>query len=93
VSQRPTQEAPVSGARWLLERAAGDGDAAKYIGSIRLPDASYELSLSVEPDGAVRVEATNAPEALVRHAVQFVRAATKGGARPRRVARWRASTA
>lgn len=100
MSQRPTHEAPASGARWLLDREgdlefseSGEGPLppARYIGSILLPSERYELALVVQPDGAVTLEATSAPAALVRHALQFVRAATKGGARPRRIARWRAS--
>lgn len=90
---------PVSGVRYVLERASVEADHVAYEGFAHLPDADVPLSARVAlPAGAVTVApgVTDHPRAaeLAKTGAALVRAATKaevsaGRALPRKIARWR----
>jgi hypothetical protein len=87
---------PVSGARYIVERAEVSEERVVYRGLVRLPDADLPLEVTVAlPGGATRaaVQAGDAVE-HEKTAAALIRAATKSAVAakeelPRKIERWR----
>jgi hypothetical protein len=87
---------PVSGARYIVERAESGQGSVVYRGLVRLPDADLPLEVTVTlPSGATRAVVQGGDAAdHEKMAAALIRAATKsavaaGEELPRKVERWR----
>jgi hypothetical protein len=93
---------PSEGARYLLERELGPGDAAtaRYTATIYTPDAAFTEAAVLGDDGSVELAPTGAPapEVLRARLVAMARLVARDAARlrseglppwPQRILRWR----
>ena len=86
---------PVSGARYIVERAESGEGSVVYRGLVRLPDADLPLEVTVTlPSGATRAVVQGDAADHEKTAAALIRAATKsavaaGEELPRKVERWR----
>jgi len=86
---------PVSGARYIVERAESGEGSVVYRGLVRLPDADLPLEVTVTlPSGATRAVVQGDAADHEKMAAALIRAATKsavaaGEELPRKVERWR----
>jgi hypothetical protein len=89
---------PESGARVTVERPRAGGPPWRYVGEVATESARYNLSVTLEADGAVAVDVrSEAPAGLAEKVRLIVRAAWKhakddGASPPLRLARWRPET-
>jgi len=86
---------PVSGARYIVERAECGEGSVVYRGLVRLPDADLPLEATVTlPSGATRAVVQGDAAEHEKTAAALIRAATKsavasGEELPRKIERWR----
>ncbi len=86
---------PVSGARYIVERAESGEGSVVYRGLVRLPDADLPLEITVTlPSGATRALVQGSAAEHEKTAAALIRAATKsavasGEELPRKIERWR----
>ena len=94
---------PSEGARYLIERALGPGDAAdaataRYTAAIYTADAAFTATAVLGDDGSAELAPTGAPDELHARMVAMVRLVARDAARlraaglppwPQRVLRWR----
>lgn len=86
---------PVSGARYIVERAEVGEESVVYRGLVRLPGADLPLEVTVAlPGGATRAVVQGDAAEHEKTAAALIRAATKSAVAakeelPRKIERWR----